>query len=117
MIAGKFRHFVFFGVANFDTVDGTVQTVSKLATLEEDKVPELAAISFTGRVFHHQIARGPGVQLFDDQPPHFDPSKKYPALTFTYGGPHARCFECWSRSPFPVASDDGRRRAHHFSAR
>src|SRR5258708_21836245 len=31
--------------------------------------------------------------------PHFDPSKKYPVLTFTYGGPHAQGgLNAWSRS-------------------
>ena len=32
------------------------------------------------------------------KPPHFDPSKKYPVITFTYGGPHAQVVaNAWGR--------------------
>jgi dipeptidyl-peptidase-4 len=33
------------------------------------------------------------------KPPNFDPAKKYPVITFTYGGPHAQVvLNAWSRS-------------------
>src|SRR5258708_22811896 len=62
---------------------------SKLATIEEDKVPELAEYHLSPSEFF-TIKSHDGVTLNCSmiKPPHFDPSKKYPVLTFTYGGPH-----------------------------
>jgi len=77
------------------TADG-----SKLATLEEDKVPELAQYHLSPVEFF-TIKSHDGVTLNCSiiKPPNFDPSKKYPVITFTYGGPHAQVIlNAWSRS-------------------
>ena len=73
---------------------------SKLATLEEDKVPELAAYHLSPVEFF-TVKSHDGVTLNCSmiKPPNFDPSKKYPVITFTYGGPHAQVvLNAWSRS-------------------
>jgi dipeptidyl-peptidase-4 len=77
------------------TADG-----SKLATFEEDKVPALAEYHLSPVEFF-TIKSHDGVTLNCSmiKPPHFDPSKKYPVITFTYGGPHAQVvLNAWSRS-------------------
>jgi dipeptidyl-peptidase-4 len=73
---------------------------SKWATLEEDKVPELAAYHLSPVEFF-TVKSHDGVALHCSmiKPPNFDPSKKYPVLTFTYGGPHAQVvLNAWPRS-------------------
>jgi dipeptidyl-peptidase-4 len=73
---------------------------SKLAALEEDKVPELAEYHLSPVEFF-TIKSHDGVTLNCSmiKPPNFDPAKKYPVLTFTYGGPHAQVvLNAWSRS-------------------
>jgi dipeptidyl-peptidase-4 len=73
---------------------------SKLATLEEDRVSELAAYHLSPVEFF-AIKSHDGVSLNCSiiKPPNFDPSKKYPVITFTYGGPHAQVvLNAWSRS-------------------
>jgi dipeptidyl-peptidase 4 len=73
---------------------------SKLATLEEDKVPALAEYHLSPIEFF-TIKSHDGITLNCSmiKPPHFDPSKKYPVITFTYGGPHAQVvLNAWSRS-------------------
>jgi dipeptidyl-peptidase-4 len=73
---------------------------SKLATLEEDKAPELAEYHLSPVEFF-TIKSHDGVTLNCSmiKPPNFDPSKKYPVITFTYGGPHAQVvLNAWSRS-------------------
>jgi dipeptidyl-peptidase 4 len=73
---------------------------SKLATLEEDKVPELAEYHLSPVEFF-TIKSHDGATLHCSmiKPPHFDPSKKYPVITFTYGGPHAQVvLNAWSRT-------------------
>jgi dipeptidyl-peptidase 4 len=74
---------------------------SKLTTLEEDKVPELAGYHLSPVEFF-TIKSHDGVTLNCSmiKPPNFDSSKKYPVITFTYGGPHAQVvLNAWSRSP------------------
>jgi dipeptidyl-peptidase-4 len=77
------------------TADG-----SKLATLEEDKVPALAEYHLSPvEFFTIKSHDGLTFNCSMIKPPHFDPSKKYPVLTFTYGGPHAQVvLNAWSRS-------------------
>jgi len=73
---------------------------SKLTTLEEGKVPELAEYHLSPVEFF-TIKSHDGVTLNCSmiKPPNFDPSKKYPVITFTYGGPHAQVvLNAWSRS-------------------
>ncbi len=73
---------------------------SKLTTLEEDKVPELAAYHLSPVEFftiksHDSLT----LNCSMIKPPQFDPAKKYPVITFTYGGPHAQVvLNAWSRS-------------------
>jgi dipeptidyl-peptidase 4 len=72
----------------------------KLATLEEDKMPELAGYHLSPVEFF-TVKSHDGVTLHCSmiKPPNFDPSKKYPVITFTYGGPHAQVvLNAWSRS-------------------
>ena len=73
---------------------------SKLATLEDSKVPELAEYHLSPVEFF-TIRSHDGAMLNCSmiKPPHFDPLKKYPVITFTYGGPHAQVvLNAWSRS-------------------
>ncbi len=74
---------------------------SKWATLEENKVPELAQYHFSPVEFF-TVTSHDGVLLNCSmiKPSNFDPSKKYPVITYTYGGPHAQVvMNGWSRSP------------------
>jgi len=73
---------------------------SKLATLEEDKVPALAEYHLSPVEFFIIKSRdGATLNCSMIKPPNFDPSKKYPVITFTYGGPHAQVvLNAWSRS-------------------
>jgi dipeptidyl-peptidase-4 len=73
---------------------------SKWATLEEDKVPELAEYHLSPvEFFIIKTHDGTTLNCSIIKPPHFDPSKKYPVLTFTYGGPHAQVvLNAWARS-------------------
>ena len=74
---------------------------SKLATLEENKVPDLARYHLSPVQFF-TIQSHDGVTLHCSmiKPPNFDPSKKYPVITFTYGGPHAQVvLDSWGHSP------------------
>jgi len=73
---------------------------SKLATLEEDKVPELAEYHLSPvEFFAIKSHDGASLNCSMIKPQNFDPSKKYPVITFTYGGPHAQVvLNAWSRS-------------------
>lgn len=64
---------------------------SKIATINENKVAELAQYHLSPVEFFNVKARD-GVPLNCSmiKPPHFDPSKKYPVIVYTYGGPHAQ---------------------------
>ncbi|MFI5097117.1 MAG: DPP IV N-terminal domain-containing protein [Candidatus Acidiferrales bacterium] len=66
--------------------DGT-----KLATLNENKVAELADYHLSPVEFF-TIKAHDGVMLNCSmiKPPNFDPAKKYPVIVYTYGGPHAQ---------------------------
>jgi len=73
---------------------------TKLATLEENKVPELAEFHLS-RVEFFTIQSHDGMTLNCSmiKPPNFDPSKKYPVITYTYGGPHAQVvLNAWGRA-------------------
>jgi dipeptidyl-peptidase-4 len=66
--------------------DGT-----KAATVNENKIAELAGYHLSPVEFftvksHDDVV----LNCFMIKPPNFDPSKKYPVITFTYGGPHAQ---------------------------
>jgi len=76
------------------SADGT-----KGITLEENKIPELALYRLSPVEFFTIQSRD-GVTLHCSmiKPPHFDSSKKYPVITFTYGGPHAQVvLNDWTR--------------------
>jgi dipeptidyl-peptidase-4 len=64
---------------------------AKVTAFEENKVPELAQYHLSPVEFF-TIQTHDGVTLHCSmvKPPHFDPAKKYPVITFTYGGPHAQ---------------------------
>lgn len=66
--------------------DGT-----KVGTLNENKVAELANYHLSPVEFSTVKARdGVSLNCFMIKPPNFDPSKKYPVIVYTYGGPHAQ---------------------------
>jgi dipeptidyl-peptidase-4 len=72
---------------------------AKLATLEENRVPELTQYHLSPVEFF-TIQSHDGATLYCSmiKPPNFDPSKKYPVLTYTYGGPHAQVVvNAWGR--------------------
>jgi len=73
---------------------------AKLATLEENKVPELAQYHLSPvEFFTIQSHDGVALHCSMIKPPNFDPSKKYPVITFTYGGPHAQVvLNSWPRT-------------------
>jgi dipeptidyl-peptidase 4 len=64
--------------------DGT-----KAAALNENKVDELERYHLSPVEFSTIRARdGVSLNCFLIKPPHFDPTKKYPVIVYTYGGPH-----------------------------
>ncbi len=64
---------------------------SKLATVNENKVAELADYHLSPVEFFSIKAHdGMSLNCSMIKPPNFDPSKKYPVLVYTYGGPHAQ---------------------------
>jgi dipeptidyl-peptidase 4 len=64
---------------------------SSLVALNENRVAELAEYHLSPVEFI-QVKSHDGVELnaWVIKPANFDPSKKYPALVYTYGGPHAQ---------------------------
>jgi dipeptidyl-peptidase-4 len=77
--------------------DGT-----KLATLNENKVSELIDYHFSPVEFF-AIRSHDGILLNCSmiKPPNFDPTKKYPVLIFTYGGPRAQVVvNAWTGSTY-----------------
>ena len=64
---------------------------SKAATLNENKVDELAQYHLSPVDFLTVKARdGVALNCFIIKPPQFDPGKKYAVIVYTYGGPHAQ---------------------------
>jgi len=77
--------------------DGT-----RIAVLNENKVPELAGY-YLSPVEFLQVKTHDGMMLNACmiKPPNFDPQRKYPVLVYTYGGPHAQVVtDEWGRSTF-----------------
>jgi dipeptidyl-peptidase-4 len=77
--------------------DGT-----KLATLNENKVAELTAYHLSPVEFF-AIKSHDGILLNCSmiKPPNFDPTKKYPVVIFTYGGPQAQVVvNAWTGSTY-----------------
>jgi dipeptidyl-peptidase-4 len=67
-------------------IDGT-----HAATINENKTPELAGYHLSPVEFSStSAADGTKLYLQMIKPPNFDPTRKYPVLIFTYGGPHAQ---------------------------
>ena len=66
--------------------DGTLITV-----LNENKVDELGSYKLSPTEFL-KVKAHDGTELYASmiRPPNFDPSKKYPVIVFTYGGPGAQ---------------------------
>ncbi len=61
---------------------------SQLATINENRIPELATyhlspVEFMSIQSHDDVS----LNCFMIKPPNFDPQKKYPVLIYTYGGP------------------------------
>ena len=74
----------------------------KLATLNENKVAELAEYHLS-RVEFFTIKSHDGMPLNCSmiKPPNFDPVKRYPVLVYTYGGPHVQVIvNAWTGSRF-----------------
>lgn len=75
---------------------------AKLTTLNENKVEELAQYHLSPVEFS-TVKNRDGVSLnrFLIRPPNFDPSKKYPVIVYTYGGPHAQVvLDAWEGATF-----------------
>ncbi len=64
---------------------------SRIATINENKIGELAEYHLSPREFLTVKSRD-GVLLNASiiKPPDFNPQKKYPVLVYTYGGPHGQ---------------------------
>jgi len=61
---------------------------SSIATLNENAVPELAEYHLSPVEFLKVKSHdGYDLNVWMIKPPHFDPSRKYPVLVYTYGGP------------------------------
>jgi dipeptidyl-peptidase 4 len=67
-------------------IDGT-----RVAVINEDKVPELAEYRLSPVEFV-EVTADDGTDLHASiiKPPDFDPAKKYPVLIYVYGGPHVQ---------------------------
>jgi dipeptidyl-peptidase-4 len=64
---------------------------SEIVTINENKVEELAQYHLSPVEFFAIKAHdGVSLNCAIIKPPHFDPSKKYPVIVYTYGGPHAQ---------------------------
>jgi len=75
---------------------------SSPAALNENKVAELEKYHLTAPEFL-RVKSHDGIELnaWIIKPANFDPSKKYPALVYTYGGPHAQVVtNAWSGPTF-----------------
>jgi dipeptidyl-peptidase-4 len=74
-------------------IDGT-----HAATINENKVEELAQYHLSPVEFFTVKSRdGVAFNAFIIKPPQFDPSKKYPVIVYTYGGPHAQVvLDAWT---------------------
>ncbi len=100
---GKGTHEVLIAPKTFDFVDtfSTAMTPprqdlysadgTKVATIDEDRVPELAGYHLSPVEFMNVTAND-GTKLYAMmiKPPDFDPAKKYPVLISVYGGPQAQ---------------------------
>jgi dipeptidyl-peptidase 4 len=64
---------------------------SRIATVRENKVPELANYRLS-QVEFLSIPTHDGIKLngMVIKPPNFDPAKRYPVVFYTYGGPHVQ---------------------------
>ncbi|MFZ0582782.1 MAG: S9 family peptidase [Candidatus Acidiferrales bacterium] len=71
---------------DLERMDGT-----RVAVINEDKIPELAEYRLSPIEFV-EVAADDGTQLNASiiKPPDFDPTKKYPVLISVYGGPHVQ---------------------------
>jgi dipeptidyl-peptidase 4 len=67
-------------------MDGT-----RVAVVNEDKIPELAEYRLSPVEFV-EVTADDGTKLYGSiiKPPDFDPAKKYPVLINVYGGPHVQ---------------------------
>jgi dipeptidyl-peptidase-4 len=64
---------------------------ARTAALNENKVTELAQYHPSPVEFSTVPAKdGVALNCFMIKPPQFDPTKKYPVIVYTYGGPHAQ---------------------------
>ncbi len=75
---------------------------SRVAVINENKVPELAEYNFSPVQFLTVDASdGAKLNAMMIKPPHFDPSRKYPVLVYVYGGPHAQIVrDAWAGPTF-----------------
>jgi dipeptidyl-peptidase 4 len=73
----------------------------KIATLNENQVPELASYAFSPVEFLTVKARD-GESLYASmiKPPNFDASRRYPVIVYTYGGPYPVVRNAWGGSNF-----------------
>lgn len=73
--------------------DGT-----RAAVINENKVDALAEYHLSPVEFFAVKSRdGVALNAFIIKPPHFDPTKKYPVIVYTYGGPHAQVvLDAWT---------------------
>src|SRR5262249_9219035 len=75
---------------------------ARIATINDNKVPELAEYGLSPVEFL-SVKSHDGI-LFNAmmiKPPDFDPAKKYPVIVYTYGGPHAQVvLNSWGNTTF-----------------
>ena len=74
----------------------------RVAAINENKVQELAEYHLSPVQFQ-SVRSHDGIQLntMMIKPPDFDPSRKYPVLIYTYGGPHAQVvLNAWGGATF-----------------
>jgi dipeptidyl-peptidase-4 len=75
---------------------------SRIAVLNENKVPELASYHLSPmEVLQVKTHDGVMLNAWMIKPPDFDAQRKYPVLVYTYGGPHVQIvMNEWGRSNF-----------------
>lgn len=75
---------------------------SRVAALNENKVPELVSYSLAPQEFFKVKAQdGTELNAWMIKPPNFDSNKRYPVIVYTYGGPGAQVvLNAWGGSGY-----------------
>jgi len=99
---GRFFLDTFSDVSTPPRVDVLDTTGRRVRTLDDGHIPALESVDFDPPEFG-TVTGDDGEKLYSwmFRPPDLDPSKRYPALVYVYGGPHAQeVANEWGRARF-----------------